>query len=248
MKQYSLYAFDLDGVLFRGNEAIPGAAEAVSAIRKRAQVRFLTNNSTQTRASFADKLISLGFEARQSEIYSSAAGTAMLLAESSAYVVGEGGLRDELRAVDCKVDVDDAEWVVVGACWSLTYAMLDEAQWRIRNGARYLATNLDKTYPIEGGRVKPGAGAIVAAVSAASEREPEIVVGKPAPTLMIQMFAETGIAADGCVLVGDRLDTDIECAHRAGCDSVLVLTGVTQKVGPASATPTAIIASVAELQ
>jgi HAD superfamily hydrolase (TIGR01450 family) len=238
VKRYGLVIFDLDGVLYRGDEPIPGAAQAVSRIESSgAQVRYLTNNSTQTRASFAAKLTALGITAKPCQVFTSAAGAGRLLSGSSAFVIGEEGLRDELRQAGCEVvESGEAECVVVGACWGLTYAMLDDAQWRIRCGARYLATNLDSTFPVEGGRLRPGAGAIVAAVSAASGREPEIVVGKPEPTLVDLILAETKLSKAETLLVGDRMDTDIECARRAGVDSALVLTGVTATATAGQAT------------
>src|SRR5207249_601225 len=195
LKQYSLYVVDLDGVLYRGDAPIAGAADALSRLRSRgALIRFLTNNSTQTRVEFAAKLGAMGFAAEEPEIYTSAAGAARLFGGQSVYVLGEEGLRKELAGGGCKVVVaGDADWVVVGACWSFTYAMLDEAQLRIRSGARYLATNPDKTFPVEGGRLRPGAGAIVAAVSAACGKEPEIMVGKPEPTLVNLILEETDV-------------------------------------------------------
>ncbi|MBA3726175.1 MAG: HAD-IIA family hydrolase [Armatimonadetes bacterium] len=252
MRRYELCVFDLDGVLYRGNSAISGAPDALRALRGHGStVRFMTNNSTLTRKAFADKLNEMGFEARPAEIYTSAAGAAIALAGASVFVVGEEGLREELREMGCRIVRDEAsDWVVVGACWGLTYAMIDEAQWRVRQGDRFMATNLDPTYPIEDGRVKPGAGAVVAAIATASEKDPEITIGKPEPTLVRMIWAETEISPDETLVVGDRLDTDIECAARAGCDSALVLTGVISKADLKSAKqqPTYICADVGEIE
>jgi 4-nitrophenyl phosphatase len=228
MRKYKLYVVDLDGVLYRGEEVIPGAVEAVSRIRERAEIRFLTNNSTLARSDFADKLLRLGFNANPAEIYTSAFGAAIIVRDSSGYVVGEDGLRAELN-MGGFTEREEGAWVVAGACWHLTYKMIDEAQWLIRNGASFLATNLDATYPVEDGRVKPGAGAVIAAIATAAGKEPDIVVGKPEPTLINMIWAETGISPGDTVVIGDRLETDIECARRAGCDSALVLTGVMSK-------------------
>ncbi|HET6645240.1 MAG TPA: hypothetical protein VFG65_07055, partial [Fimbriimonadales bacterium] len=97
MRKYKLYVVDLDGVLYRGEEVIPGAVEAVSRIRERAEIRFLTNNSTLARSDFADKLLRLGFNANPAEIYTSAFGAAIIVRDSSGYVVGEEGVRAELN-------------------------------------------------------------------------------------------------------------------------------------------------------
>lgn len=228
MREYKLYVVDLDGVLYRGEEVIPGAVEAVSRIRDRAEIRFLTNNSTLARSDFADKLLRLGFNASPAEIYTSAFGAGLVVGNSAGYVVGEDGLRAELNLGGFS-EGHSGDWVVVGACWNLTYKMIDEAQWLIRNGASFLATNLDATYPVEGGRVKPGAGAVVAGIATAAGKGPDMVVGKPEPTLINMIWAEAGISPADTVLIGDRLETDIECARRAGCDSALVLTGVMSK-------------------
>jgi 4-nitrophenyl phosphatase len=240
MKEYSLYVLDMDGVLFRGEDPVPGGPEAVKRLKSAgAKIRYLTNNSTRTRAQYAEFLESLGYSAQPFEIYTSAQGAALFLGSTSAYVVGEHGLRSELKSVGCKIATDTvADWVVVGACWTLTYDMIDEAQWRVRQGAKFLATNLDATFPVEGGRLRPGAGSIVAAIATASEASPDVIIGKPEQTLLRMIWLETGASPEATLLVGDRLDTDIACANAAGCDSALVLTGATTewkrqgKLGP----------------
>ncbi|MEO7453138.1 MAG: HAD-IIA family hydrolase [Fimbriimonadales bacterium] len=250
MKDYRLYVFDMDGVLFRGDEVTPGGPETINDIHKSgALIRYLTNNSTKTRREYAEKLYEMGYPAEPAQIYTSAIGAAIYLGKNSAYVIGEDGLRAELRSAGCNVTDGDADWVVVGACWSLTYTMIDEAQWRIRQGARFLATNTDATYPIEGGRVRPGAGACVAAVATAAEREPEIVIGKPHTTLLQMIWSETEASPADTLLVGDRLDTDIACALNAGCDSALVLTGAStdRDLKSTNLKPTYIYGSVADL-
>jgi HAD superfamily hydrolase (TIGR01450 family) len=240
----------MDGVLFRGEKVIPGGPETVNDILKTgASIRYLTNNSTKTRRDFAEKLYGMGYPAEPAQIYTSASGTGIYLAGSSAYVIGEEGLRSELAALGCKVIESAAEWVVVGACRVLTYAMIDEAQWRIRQGARFLATNTDATYPIEGDRVRPGAGACVAAVATAAEQQPEIVIGKPQTTLLEMIWSETEIPKQNTLIIGDRLDTDIALAENAGCDSALVLTGAHSNLSLKSSPhkPTLIYGSVADL-
>ena len=250
MRDYQLYVFDMDGVLFRGEEVIPGGPERVNDILKTgASIRYLTNNSTKTRRDYAEKLYGMGYPAEPAQIYTSASGTGIYLAGSSVYMVGEDGLRSELTALGCKVTENDGDWVVVGACWGLTYAMIDEAQWRVRQGARFLATNTDATYPIEGDRVRPGAGACVAAVATAAEQQPEIVIGKPQTTLLEMIWSETEIPRQNTLIIGDRLDTDIALAENAGCDSALVLTGAhtERSLKNSPHKPTYIYGSVADL-
>lgn len=230
---HRLAIFDLDGTLFRGDEPTPGAVETLAALRSRGTlVRFLTNNSSRTRGELTTKLQRLGFEAGEDEVYSSALGCASLLRGnvSSAYVVGEGGIREALAGVGIDV-VSSGEWpsmaVVVGICRSFDYGMMNEALQYLRDpGTRFIATNTDATYPMEGGHLVPGAGAIVASIETCSGRQPE-VVGKPNPFLIDLILSHAGVAPKDCLVIGDRIETDIEAGHRAGCDTHLVLCGVT---------------------
>ncbi len=251
MKRYNLVVFDLDGVLYRGNEVVHGAPQVVNEFKKRgAKVRYLTNNSSQTRTAYAEKLNRMGFDAKENEIYSSAYAAAKYLKGETVYVVGEDGLRDEMKQQNVVLidsPEDFSEWVAVGICWKLKYEHIDEAQHRIRNGAKFLATNLDATYPDEGGRIRPGAGAIVAAVSESANKRPDIVIGKPEKIIMGMIFEETGCTSDETLLVGDRIDTDILLAQRTGCDSALVLSGVTDTPHIQDITPTYVLKSVADL-
>ncbi len=252
MKKYSLYVFDLDGVLYRGDEVVDGTPQAVDQIKARgAMVRYLTNNSSKTREQYAGKLVGMGFPANAGDVYSSASAAGRYLEDrhvSAAYVLGEPGLIEELALCGVRRENSgEAGWVVVGVCRDLTYALLDEAQQRVRAGAGFLATNPDLTYPDAGGVLRPGAGSIVAAVAAASGRRPDIVVGKPQTTLMEMIWADTGIDPDETLLVGDQPDTDILCANRAGCDSALVLTGVATQAVQGAPQPTYVLTSAAEI-
>ncbi|HWP30660.1 MAG TPA: HAD-IIA family hydrolase [Fimbriimonadales bacterium] len=252
MKEYSLYLFDLDGVLYRGKEVIPGAVETLANLRKKGKtLRFLTNNSSYSREDCAEKLRKFGFDVDAREIYSSAYGTAKFLSGQSAWIIGEPGMKKELLQGGVEIVEnrnEKADWVVVGICWTFHYDQLDEAQARIREGSRFLATNLDATYPDEGGRIRPGAGAIVAAVATAAGKKPDVVIGKPETMLIEMILEETGEAREKILLIGDRLDTDVVCAKRVGIDSALVLTGVTsQEPAVEEPKPTYVLRSVAEL-
>lgn len=251
MKQYGLYIFDLDGVLYRGDEVIHETPEAIARLKERgALIRFLTNNSSKTRRQYADKLNALGFSSTENDVYSSASATATFLQQANArsvFIVGEEGLREEIETKGVRIDNETADWVVVGICRSLTYELIDQAQDRIRAGARFLATNLDATFPDSGGRIRPGAGSMVAAVSAAAGKPPDLLIGKPEPTIVKQIWADTGVTSERTLLVGDRLDTDIQCAINAGCDSALVLTGVQSDPEHLNPKPTYILGSAAEV-
>jgi 4-nitrophenyl phosphatase len=229
---FSAYILDLDGTLFRGNEALPGAVETVAELRRRgAGIRYLTNNSSLTRSQYAAKLTGMGFEAPEEEVYSSGLGTAAYLRERGhrrAFVVGEPGLHETLRAAGIETVEEGADFAVVGICRSFSYDLLNGAMQAILGGAEFVATNPDPTYPLEGGRLIPGAGSIVAAVRACSGREP-FVVGKPNPFLVELILKEAGLRPEEALVVGDRVDTDLESGRRAGCPTHLVLTGVTKE-------------------
>lgn len=233
MSVYRLYVFDLDGTLFRGMTPLPGAVESVAALRAGgALIRYLTNNSGQTRASYLEKLTGMGFEAHPEEVWHTGLGAAMRCHEEGwrrAYVIGEPGLSDTLVEAGIEVlPVDQesgADVVIAGICRMFTYARLNAALQHLRAGSAFVATNTDATYPVEGGRLEPGAGSLVAAVATASGRSPE-VIGKPNPFLVREILREAGVEPAGALVVGDRLETDIECGRRAGCPTWLVLTGV----------------------
>lgn len=228
---YKLYIFDLDGTLFLGEEPIPGAADALGRLRSQgSMVRFLTNNSSQSRANYVAKLVRLGFEAYSEEVYSSAIGTAAYLRQEglrTAFVIGEPGLQETLMLSGVEMADNQPEAVVVGICKSFTYPLLSEAMQHIRAGARFVATNTDPTYPMEGGRFIPGSGSLVAAVQTCAEVDP-FIVGKPNPFLVELILREAHVSPANSLMVGDRMDTDIAAGIRAHCPTLLVLTGATK--------------------
>jgi phosphoglycolate/pyridoxal phosphate phosphatase family enzyme len=237
VRAYRLYIFDLDGTLYRGAEVIPGAVETVRELRRRgAMIRFLTNNSGQTRAFYQAKLEKMGFSPSPEEISSSAIGAAKVCAERglrSVFYVGEPGLQETLADGGLQVVnsgeelAPDADAVVAGICRTLTYRWMNSALQQLLAGACFIATNTDATYPIENGKVEPGAGAIVASIKAASGIDPQ-VIGKPNPLLVEMVLKETGVAKADALAVGDRYETDILSGENAGIDTHLVLTGITQ--------------------
>jgi len=230
MKRFPLYILDLDGTLYRGGEPTPGAVDTVRTLRSEgSQIRFLTNNSTQTQDVFVRKLNDLGFEAQTHEVYSTATGTAMYLNGQvrSALVVGEKGLESAVSQAGITVTEVNPEAVVVGLCRHFDYDLMARAMVPLLDPAvRFVATNRDATYPMEGGKLIPGAGSIVAALATCCAREPELV-GKPSSFLVERILADADIRADDALVVGDRMDTDVEAGVRAGCPVHLVLCGVT---------------------
>jgi glycerol-1-phosphatase len=224
---------DLDGVLYRGDEAVPKAAEAVAAARRAGvRVLFLTNNSARTPRQVADRLATVGAAAAPEEILTSGRATATVLADDgagrTAFVIGERGVREALSEAGIRVldgEPDRADLVVVGWDRSVDYAKLRRATLLVRAGARLVATNPDRTYPAPEG-LWPGAGAILAAVVAATDAVP-LIVGKPFPPLF--RAAATITSARHPLVIGDRLDTDVAGAEGVGWDSLLVLTGASTR-------------------
>jgi HAD superfamily hydrolase (TIGR01450 family) len=230
---YDTILFDLDGVLYRGADAVPGAAGTVAALRSLGKrIAFVTNNSSRTPDAIAQHLGSLGIDARADEVETSALATAALLrsrAVASAFVVGGEGLRTAMRSVGVALverGGGRADAVVVGIDPSFTYADLVTGTWLVRGGAALIASNADATYPAADGLVLPGAGAIVAALETSSGETAE-VVGKPNGPIFLEALRRAG--GTHPLVVGDRLDSDIEGARRLGWDSALILTGISTR-------------------
>lgn len=226
--------FDLDGVIYRGRTVLPHAAETVAWARDHGlQVRFLTNNSTLTRADYSRRLAGFGIETPPEHVMTSAYATALYLqsrgpAGAKVLVVGEGGLRDEVAAAGFEVaqaaDCDGARYVVVGMDRGFCYDLLRAAMAAVLAGADFIASNRDATFPVEDGLL-PGGGTIVAAIETAVGFPPTLI-GKPA-TLMVDLLLEDlGCRPDQALIVGDRLDTDIKVGRAVGVRTALVLTGI----------------------
>jgi 4-nitrophenyl phosphatase len=240
VRQPLTYIFDLDGVIYRGAERQPYVAETLAELRKRGDtVYFYTNNSSLSRQSYATRLQGFEIEASVDEIMTSSYATALYLTETEAigktvYQIGQEGVESELSAIGMKVikdhDEPDAhiDYVVVGIDVLFTYEKLARAQSAILSGATFIATNEDMTYPTESGTVRPGNGAIVASVRAATSIEP-VVLGKPHGYALQKILEHTDTPLDRAVMVGDNLATDIAAGNRIGMHTALVLTGLTSR-------------------
>jgi len=230
---YDLVILDLDGVVYLGGQAVPGAAEAISSIVESGPpVVYVTNNASRRADEVAALLVSLGVPAKDENVLTSAAAAAALLGEdlpsgTPVLVVGAPALAEEVRAVGLTPVAEASARpgaVIQGYGAGVGWRDLAEACVAVRAGARWVATNTDATLPSPRGPL-PGNGSLVAALSTAlGGRAPDTVVGKPSPALF--EVAARRWDAKRALVVGDRLDTDIEGAVRAGMDSLLVLTGV----------------------
>ncbi|RJO75559.1 HAD-IIA family hydrolase [Nocardia panacis] len=244
---FAALLLDLDGTLYRGVEAIAGAAEALVDSGGAQRLVYVTNNASRGPGVVAEHLTELGFVASREDVVTSAQAAARLLRErvapgATVLVVGTDDLAAEVTAVGLRpvrrFDGAVPDAVVQGHAPTTCWADLAEAAFALRGDAVWVAANTDRTLPLERG-LAPGNGAMVAALRAASDREP-IVAGKPYAPLMEDALLRAGTRS--ALVVGDRLDTDIEGAHRVGLPSLLVLTGVSTldelKDAPAEQIPT----------
>jgi len=234
---YRAFIIDLDGVVYLLDQSIPGSAEAVDHLRA-AGLRyvFLTNNSALTPLMYVERLGKHGITASEENIVTSAQACRYYLENNfeprgkRALVIGEVGLLEECRDMGLEVvpvESGGADFVLVGWDRHFDFAKLKAAVTAIRGGAHYVAMNTDSTYPTPNG-LWPGAGTMVAAVTTGAGVQP-VVVGKP-NTLIVDLALDRMKAARGeTLLIGDRLDTDVEVGMRAGLDTLLVLTGVSKE-------------------
>jgi HAD superfamily hydrolase (TIGR01450 family) len=221
------WALDLDGVVWLAGEAVPGSARAVKALREAGErVVFLTNNSGPLVGEHLGALGDIGIEAPAEDLTTSAqAAASVVQAGSRVSVLGDAGIHEALAARDVVVvpPTEGPTAVVVGRTLELDYWSLGAVATAVRDGARLIATNQDATFPTREGLL-PGAGAIVAFVSVASGRQPE-VAGKPNEPMAALVRARYGQVS---VMVGDRPDTDGRFARALGARFGLVFSGVTR--------------------
>ncbi|WP_251329688.1 HAD-IIA family hydrolase [Haloplanus pelagicus] len=221
--EYEALLFDLDGVVFVGDEPVRGAVETLRRLRDAGkEIQFVTNNSQHTRREFAEKLAAFGIDARPVEITSAASATAEYLADrgvESVYLVGMDGLRAELRQRGIADRERDADAVVVGFDPTVTYDDIATATSLVYDrDLPLVATSGDTSYP-SGDGVAPGTGAILRAIEAASDTE-ATVVGKPNAPLFDRALGR--ISTRPVAMVGDTPSADVAGANRAGIDSILV--------------------------
>jgi HAD superfamily hydrolase (TIGR01450 family) len=249
------WLFDLDGTIYLGERLIPGAGETIAALRADGRrVLFLSNKPLETRDAYARKLTRLGIPAGPDDVLNSSLVLARYLARldpgAPVFAIGEPPLIAELAAHGFDVRTDHhVRWVVIAFDRTFDYAKLNVALQAVRrSNARLIATNPDRTCPVEGGEIPDCAG-MIAAVEAVTGRTVEAVVGKPSPIILEVALDALGVAASEAVIVGDRLETDMAMGKRLGLVTVLVLTGVTAEGDAAIAelSPDLVLPSVREL-
>ena len=218
---------DLDGVIYRGNDVVEGAPEAVSTLKRLGlRVLALTNNSARTCLEISAKLRALGVEVDADEIVSSALTTALALAGSSVSgvaVVGSNSLRHELEQAGVTIAEDAAaSALVVGYKPDFSYTDVRRALPILARGVRFVACNLERSYPGEGGVMLPGCGPGVMAIAHAASRQPDMVAGKPSSYFMDVALRRAEVPATDFMMVGDSWESDIAMAQQAGCGAVYV--------------------------
>jgi NagD protein len=247
------YLIDMDGVIVRGSELIPGADAFLDRLHQR-QIKFLilTNNPLYTPRDLLHRLQRIGVNVTADHIYTSALATAQFLKkqmpDGTAFVIGESGLTQALHEAGYVLTDRDPDYVVVGETTALNYERLTQAVRLVSQGARFIATNPDPSGPGDGGLV-PACGAITAFIQAATGVEPYFV-GKPNALMMRTALRYLNEHSENAIMVGDRMDTDIRVGTEAGLETVLVLTGVSTRemVEKFPYRPTRIVESVAELE
>jgi 4-nitrophenyl phosphatase len=233
LKDIKHLVIDMDGVLYVGNQPMACLREFIEFLRARG-IGFMlaTNNSGLTPAQYSAKLAKMGAEVAPQEIITSGTATAEWLARkyppgTRVHVFGEDSLRQAMTDVGFALVDDDAEVVAASIDWGMNFEKIKRAVLLIRKGAFFVATNLDPTRPTEEGLI-PGTGAIIAPIAIGAERAP-VAIGKPEPTMFELAMAKLGATPDTTATLGDRIDTDMLGGARAGCSTILVLSGSTAR-------------------
>lgn len=247
---------DLDGTVNRGKLLIDGAHQVYAEL-SRMGIRwlFLSNNATSLAADLADRILKLGLAVTAEQFVNSASAVFHTVKKSyqgtRIMVIGEPKLIEGARQAGAIIEEDPlkAEIVLVALDKGFTYEKLKWAHIAIQNGAAFWATNLDATFPVPEGFL-PGAGSVVASIATAAGRPPDKVFGKPEPDMAFLALDILGLPAEACLVVGDRMETDVLFARNAGMDSALVLSGATSREDLAyfDYAPDYVFESIAEIQ
>lgn len=246
------YLIDMDGVIYRDNQLIPGAQRFIVELQESSiPFMFLTNNSQRTRRDIVTKLRRLGIDVDEAYIFTCAMATARFLAQQkphgTAFVIGEGGLLQALHNHGYSIVDKDPDYVVIGEGRTISFEMVETALNLVLGGAKLVATNMDPNCPTTHG-TRPGCGAIVAMIEAASGIK-AFSVGKPSPIMMRIARKELNLDAQHTIMIGDTMETDILGGVQMGYHTVLVLSGSTKPhdLSQFAYTPDKIVDSLANL-
>jgi phosphoglycolate/pyridoxal phosphate phosphatase family enzyme len=229
------FIFDLDGTVYLSETLIPGADKVIHLLRESGKkVAFLSNKPIQTREDYASKLTRLGIPTRPDEVINSTFVMIKYLKKNAPkarlFVVGEDPFIEELRRADFMITEEpkEIEYVITAFDRTFDYRKLNIAYQAIKLGAHFVATNPDRTCPVEGGEIPDCAG-MIAAIEAVTNKKVEVIVGKPSPLIIQAALEVMGLKPEDCILIGDRLETDIKMGKESGIATGIVLTGVTNE-------------------
>jgi len=229
------FIFDLDGTVYLSDKLIPGADKVIGLLREKGKkVVFLSNKPIQTREDYASKLTRLGIPTQSKEVINSTLVMISYLKKNAPtaklFVVGEPPFVAELKGAGFVITEEPKEidYVVVAFDRTFDYRKLNVAYQAIKLGAHFVATNPDRTCPVEGGEIPDCAG-MIAAIEAVTQKKVEVIVGKPSPLMIQAAMDAMGLRPDECILIGDRLETDIRMGKESGIATGIVLTGVTDE-------------------
>jgi arabinose operon protein AraL len=252
---YAGYIFDLDGTIYLGEKLIPGAKEAIAKMRSLGKkIVFISNKPLQTRRDYAEKLSRLGISTQPEEVINSSWVMARWLSSrafgATLFIIGEPPLIGEMIDAGFAIseDPDKIEYVIASFDRTFDYRKLNIALQAIRKGAHFLATNPDRTCPVEEGEI-PDCAAIIGAVEGATGKKVETIVGKPSEIMMQVTLEAMALPPPSCLIVGDRLETDIVMGKKVGMATALVLTGVTfqENLERSAIRPDYVWSSIAEI-
>jgi phosphoglycolate/pyridoxal phosphate phosphatase family enzyme len=252
---YSAYIFDQDGTIYLGDQILPGAAETIATLRAAGKrTIFLSNNPTKTREQYAAKLTRLGIDTPVEDIVNSSFVLVQWLQKvapgAKVFVVGEEPLKGELRAAGFELleNAGEIEFVVASFDRTFDYHKLQVAYDAINAGARLVATNPDRYCPTPTGG-EPDCAAMVAAIEACTGVQCDPIVGKPSPIMVEMIMSMLNLPPEQCMMVGDRLETDIKMGIEAGMATCLVLTGDAdrKKLAASGLSPTVVVDYINEL-
>lgn len=247
------FLIDMDGVIYRGSQIIPGAVEFINyLVEQSIPFLFLTNNSSRTRKDIVRKLNELGFKTEVENVFTSALATARYLArkrpKGTAYVIGEGGLLNALHECDYAIVDSRPDFVVIGEGRTLNFEQVEKAASLVNKGAKLIATNLDPSCPTANGGIRPGCGAIVRLIEETTGKK-AFSTGKPSPVIFREARKEIHLRTAETVMIGDTMETDILGGVQMGYETVLVLSGGTkqEELDNFGYQPDRVVASLASL-
>ncbi|EMA10153.1 Haloacid Dehalogenase Superfamily Class (subfamily) IIA [Haloarcula vallismortis] len=247
---------DLDGTVYHGDTLLPGAASAVDVFRERGMgICFFSNNPIHDGNEYVERLQGMGVDAREGEACSSGVVTREYLNESHAgddvFVIGSEPLHSMVMGTEARLTETAAETDVLLASWtdSFHYNDMVDALRAVDDDTVFLGTDPDRTFPGENGDPVPGSGAIINAVAGVIERDPDRILGKPSEIAVQAALERLNCAPADCLIVGDRLETDIAMGERNGMTTVLVRTGVSNErsLEQSAVTPDYVIDSLADI-